>query len=436
MKKNYFKQSITITVVCIVLFSGKVFSQFANWHLNTGDSSIFYNAGNVGIGVVNPLTTLDVNGNMILRGGNISLSNINFGINGDGVLGFNVFNGALGDFNSGLKNIMNITTNGWFGIGGTDQSFAPFFVGAQTTSYPYVQPLATFVELDSEQNFLAEMDFITKNSENAYNEIVKENDFSIIWTDYHGGFSDYEVLNSTSGFVIAPQQPEGYTAGSKPSGIRIDASGNVGIGVKDPKSSLDIIGDLSLYQKDVYLDTNFNSGIGFYGPTLHQNTWYPYDLVTSTKLFSGKDIGGGTVVYGFNGGALGIRNGKDENIALRWMPDSANNTLILIDGKVRAREVDIRVNVWADYVFGKNYNLMSLGQLEQYIKVNNHLPDVPTEKEAIDKGVNVGDMQTILLKKVEEISLYLIELKKENDNLKKENDVLKNRVDAIENTKK
>ena len=434
MKKNYLKQSITITIVCIALFSGKVFSQFANWHLNT-DSSIYYNAGNVGIGVQNPLTTLDVNGNMILRGGNISLSSINFGVNGNGVLGFNVFNGALGDFNSGLTNIMNITTNGWFGIGGTDPGYAPLFVAAQTTSFPYVQPFATFMELDSEQNAIGEMDFITKNSENAYNEIVKENDFSIIWTDYQGPDLNYQIINESSGLVIAPQQTIFY-GGSKPSGIRIDASGNVGIGVKDPKSSLDLIGDLSLYQKDVYLDTNFNSGIGFYGPTLHQNTWYPYDLVTSTKLFSGKDIGGGPIVYGYNGGALGIRNGKDENIALRWMPDSANNTLILIDGKVKAREVDIRVNVWADYVFGKDYNLMSLGQLEQYIKTNKHLPDVPTEKEAIDKGVNVGDMQTILLKKVEEISLYLIELKKENDNLKKENDALKNRVDAIENTKK
>ena len=142
------------------------------------------------------------------------------------------------------------------------------------------------------------------------------------------------------------------------------------------------------------------------------------------------------MVYGSNGGALGIRNGLTENIAVRWIPDSANNTLVLVDGKIKAREVQIKTNVWADYVFAKNYNLMSLGQLEQYIKVNKHLPDVITEKEAVDKGVNLGDMQTVLLKKIEEISLYLIELKKENDNLKEANDVLKKRVDAIESTTK
>ncbi len=200
-------------------------------------------------------------------------------------------------------------------------------------------------------------------------------------------------------------------------GIRVDVSGKVGIGVKDPKSMLDVSGDLTMHFRDIYLDTTSNNGIGWFG--------------TTTKQFSTKSIGG-PVVYGNNGGALGIKNGTTENIALRWMPDTANNTLILIDGKVKTREVEIKVNVWADYVFAKDYKLMSLGQLEQYIKINNKLPDVPSESEAIEKGINIGDMQTILLKKIEETTLYLIELKKENDELKKANEALLNRIEAIE----
>ena len=304
---------------------------------------------------------------------------------------------------------------GWLSTGSDAYDFmsvAPLAITSTTTNdSDFVQPFARFAGFGDQDGFGRYLDIIIADPANAGgNSIIKENDFSIGW-------SDYNEDNTSPGLVLAP-----YSASNSNAGIRIDVSGNVGVGISDPRSVLDISGDLTLRQRDIYLDTTNNTGIGWYG--------------TSSKLFSGKDISGGAVVYGSNGGALGIRNGLTENIAVRWIPDSANNTLVLVDGKIKAREVQIKTNVWADYVFAKNYNLMSLGQLEQYIKVNKHLPDVITEKEAVDKGVNLGDMQTVLLKKIEEISLYLIELKKENDNLKEANDVLKKRVDAIENTTK
>ncbi len=73
---------------------------------------------------------------------------------------------------------------------------------------------------------------------------------------------------------------------------------------------------------------------------------------------------------------------------------------------------------WPDYVFKKEYKLMPLEELETYINKNNHLPNIPSAEEVSKKGVNVYDMNKALLEKVEEMSLYIIELKKELDEVK------------------
>ncbi|MFX8657140.1 hypothetical protein ABTM30_19840, partial [Acinetobacter baumannii] len=67
---------------------------------------------------------------------------------------------------------------------------------------------------------------------------------------------------------------------------------------------------------------------------------------------------------------------------------------------------------WADFVFKPNYKLASLSELETYIKEHQHLPEVPTENEIKENGVDIGDTQILLLKKVEELTLYLIEQNK------------------------
>jgi hypothetical protein len=88
----------------------------------------------------------------------------------------------------------------------------------------------------------------------------------------------------------------------------------------------------------------------------------------------------------------------------------------------------VRVEVasgWADYVFDKNYKKMPLIELEAFIAKNKHLPDMPTECEAQENGVDLLEMQVKLLKSVEELTLHMIELKKENDLLKMEIERLK-----------
>jgi hypothetical protein len=83
-----------------------------------------------------------------------------------------------------------------------------------------------------------------------------------------------------------------------------------------------------------------------------------------------------------------------------------------VDGKILAQEIYVTTSNWADYVFDDNYQLMSLDSLQDYIKTNNHLPNVPTTEEVLTNGNNTGETDRILLEKVEELTLYIIQLNK------------------------
>jgi hypothetical protein len=75
---------------------------------------------------------------------------------------------------------------------------------------------------------------------------------------------------------------------------------------------------------------------------------------------------------------------------------------------------------WPDYVFHSGYHLPSLSELEQYILRYNHLPEVPSEAEVKKDGLDLGENQATLLKKIEELTLYVIDLKKEIEQLQAE----------------
>lgn len=92
---------------------------------------------------------------------------------------------------------------------------------------------------------------------------------------------------------------------------------------------------------------------------------------------------------------------------------------LAVEGTIGARKVKVTQQPWADYVFDENYKRLSLSDLENYIRINRHLPGIPTEAEVKKDGVDVGEMNKKLLEKIEELTLYLIELKKEVELLKK-----------------
>jgi hypothetical protein len=108
--------------------------------------------------------------------------------------------------------------------------------------------------------------------------------------------------------------------------------------------------------------------------------------------------------------------------------NSSDNFKLSVDGKVAAKEIKVTLNGWADYVFDKDYKLMSLASLEAFIKKNNHLPNIPAAQEVKEKGgIELGEMNVKLLEKIEELTLYVIELKKENVEFRKQLEELKNK---------
>jgi len=91
----------------------------------------------------------------------------------------------------------------------------------------------------------------------------------------------------------------------------------------------------------------------------------------------------------------------------------ANDTHI--NGFLCAKEVRVRLSgspCWPDYVFGKNYNLMPLKELEQFVNENQHLPEIPSAATVEENGIELGKMNALLLKKVEELTLYIIQMEK------------------------
>ena len=110
---------------------------------------------------------------------------------------------------------------------------------------------------------------------------------------------------------------------------------------------------------------------------------------------------------------------EDANPRIGGMRMDANGNTEF-HGTLRATEVKINAQWWSDFVFAEDYKLMSLCDVENFIKQYKHLPQMPSEKEVLEKGIDAADMLAIQQQKIEELTLYLIALKKEVDALKKE----------------
>lgn len=116
-------------------------------------------------------------------------------------------------------------------------------------------------------------------------------------------------------------------------------------------------------------------------------------------------------------GGYGIRsevaNDKIKAFAVINTTTGADVYRVYGDGIVEAKEVIVSQEIWHDAVFKQGYELMPIEQVEAYVNEHNHLPEVPSESEVLENGVNIGDMEAILLKKVEELTLYVIEQSKQ-----------------------
>jgi len=102
---------------------------------------------------------------------------------------------------------------------------------------------------------------------------------------------------------------------------------------------------------------------------------------------------------------------------------------LAVNGKIRAQEIKVETDNWPDYVFKPDYQLPTLEQTEQHIKLKGHLPGIPSAEEVKKNGIDLGNMNAKLLKKIEELTLYLIEIERKNGEREK---VLQQRINQQE----
>ncbi|HOO91075.1 MAG TPA: hypothetical protein PLA74_09670, partial [Syntrophales bacterium] len=134
-------------------------------------------------------------------------------------------------------------------------------------------------------------------------------------------------------------------------------------------------------------------------------------------------------------------NGETGNVGIGTTTPDPDYKLD-VNGTIKAREIkitiasvdEVKVNdaQWSDFVFEDSYKLPSLDHVENYIKENKHLPDVPSAEQIAQDGLSMSGMMAKQMQKIEELTLYVIELKKQNERLaevseelKKENESLK-----------
>lgn len=182
--------------------------------------------------------------------------------------------------------------------------------------------------------------------------------------------------------------------------LTISVDGNIGVGTTSPLAKLHVEnGDLLLQ--------NQTSG--------YPRLWLK-DVSgnSSIKVDYNSIIGSGSKIYIRTGGSNAlVLNDDGGNVGIGT---SSPNEKLTVSGTIYGKEVKVDLSVpGPDYVFEKNYSLPSLQAVHAYIEQNKHLPEVPSAKEMELNGINVGEMNMILLKKVEELTLYLIQMQEQNN---------------------
>lgn len=242
--------------------------------------------------------------------------------------------------------------------------------------------------------------------------------------------------------------------------MSLSNSGKLGLGVATPSSTLDLVGSaisggeslLNLKVSDASNDyfniSNATGSSGQFIPMIqgYRDSDNRYSMMFSAITPSSNDHGS-IPLMSFDARIRNI-NGAQSTIATRplfqWnnfttthMTMLANGSLglgtknpgshkLAVEGSIGARMIVCDPSGgWADFVFDPDYQLPTLEAVEQHIAENGHLPEIPSEKEVLDKGINLGEMDAKLLQKIEELTLYMIQSNKRMNKLEQENAELK-----------
>lgn len=176
--------------------------------------------------------------------------------------------------------------------------------------------------------------------------------------------------------------------------LSISDDGNVGVGTTAPNFKLDVAGRMRLRN-------NANTA-GFW-----------LDGITDTlRSFIGTNTNNSMGFYGAGSGWSFLMDVTDGALMI-GTTQKATGYKVNVGGKIIAEEVRVQLRAaWPDYVFEKNYNKLSIDELEEFVALNKHLPNIPSAADIEKEGQQLGDVQRKMLEKIEELNLYIIELNK------------------------
>ena len=265
-----------------------------------------------------------------------------------------------------------------------------------------------------------------------------------------GGIGFEKETFNTGGLRFYTQ----YGFGSMLEKMRITATGNVGIGTTSPGHKLEVNGN-SYFASDIDVNgiSSSTNSIGlnvsggtpqlylrgstasntiggsaslFFMDNTNVDDW-ALQADGSYNLGFWRYAGGWNKIAGITptGGAF-----FGDNVSIGTTDPQGYK--LAVKGTIHTQEVKVDMTGWNDYVFDKTYPLKSLSAVKSYIDENHHLPDVPSEAEVIKSGVNVGEMLKLQTKKIEELTLYLIDKDKQLTEQQKKNDAQEARIAALE----
>ena len=314
----------------------------------------------------------------------------------------------------------------------------------------------------------------------------------ILWEDFNNdhqfsgfginaGILRYQTTTSHAFFTA-------QSATSSKEAMRIINNGNVGIGTASPTQNLEVANNAivnNLFLGDVGLGTGWNglsykaknsnttyalgaSSDGKYTVINKQNTndgYLGFRVGNQDKMVISNDgkVGIGTTTpngelqfkntqlnkkivlwedgandhqfygLGINTSALRYQSNGDHVFYSANDATSSKETLrVYKTGGIKTDKVVLNISTFPDYVFEEKYNLKPLEEVAKYIRENKHLPNVPSEKEVVANGLNIGEMNVKMVEKIEELTLYTIE---QNEKIKSQETLIKSlmsRLAAVE----
>ena len=222
--------------------------------------------------------------------------------------------------------------------------------------------------------------------------------------------------------------------------MKINDSGNVGVGLTSPIARLTIKGVGSYNSGFMVLSPNVNQGLDIMPGFKSNGTADGLREDTTMTIRSSGD----------NLGSIAFATGNDErvriagngNFGIGTATPSAKLDVIgkssfsdnmKVDAKIEAKEIKVTNTPTADFVFEEDYNLPKLEDVEKHIKEKKHLPEIASAKQMEKEGVNVGEFQIKLLQKIEELTLYTIE---QNKKIEAQNKLIQEQNQRIEKLEK